>query len=618
NVGQGLTYQITANNSPTSYGATGLPAGLSVDEATGIITGTPTQAGTISSTVSATNSGGTGTATVTFTIIPAPPVITSPSTATGHVDEPFFYQIIATDTPTTGFPYGASNLPPGLTVDNGTGVISGTPTLAGIYPSIISVTNDGGTTTKIVTITITGVVPLITSPTEASGQQFQYFSYQITATGDVTSYSAIGLPAGLSINTASGLISGTPTVAGDFSVQISATAGDQTGTATLLLSIASAGETLIHFNQATFPAVSTNGSVTVTVDFLRATGDVVPITVDYSTSDGSAKAGVDYVATSGTLVSTGSNTQGSIIIQLIPQMTPAADKTFTVTLSNISHGTLGAPTQATVVISYPDLSTKLTNISTRGYVGTDQKVMIAGLIVSGQASKMVVIRGIGPSLTEKGVIGAIADPTLSLMDANGTQLSSNDDYAGLPAEDQGTLVANNLTPTDSREAALVATLPTGNYTAILRGKTNGFGLVEVYDITASRLSRFVNISTRAQVEAGDNGALIGGFIVQAPDNEVGTAQTVLIRAIGPSLSGAGIVGALADPTIDLYRGSELILSNDNWKSDNEAAIEATGLQPTNVKEAAILTTLEPGSYTAVIRGKNDTTGIALVEVYQMQ
>lgn len=364
--------------------------------------------------------------------------------------------------------------------------------------------------------------------------------------------------------------------------------------------------------------MSTNGSVTVTVDFLRATGDVVPITVDYSTSDGSAKAGVDYVATSGTLVSTGSNTQGSIIIQLIPQTTPAADKTFTVTLSNISHGTLGAPAQATVVISYPDLSTKLTNISTRGYVGADQKVMIAGLIVSGQASKMVVIRGIGPSLTQKGVIGAIDDPTLSLMDANGTQLSSNDDYAGLPTEDQGTLVANNLTPTDSRESALVATLQIGNYTAILRDKTNGFGLVEVYDITGSRLSRFVNISTRAQVESGDNGALIGGFIVQAPENEVGTAQTVLIRAIGPSLSGAGIDGALADPTIDLYRGSELILSNDNWKSDNEAAIEATGLQPGNVKEAAILTTLDPGSYSAVIRGKNNTTGIGLVEVYQMQ
>lgn len=106
--------------------------------------------------------------------------------------------------------------------------------------------------------------------------------------------------------------------------------------------------------------------------------------------------------------------------------------------------------------------------------------------------------------------------------------------------------------------------------------------------------------------------LIGGFII---DGQVG--HQVLIRAIGPSLTAAGVTGALLDPTIDFYRGSELILSNDNWKSDDKTAIEGTGIPPTSDKEAAILVTLDPGSYTAVIRGKNNTTGIALVEVYQM-
>jgi len=164
----------------------------------------------------------------------------------------------------------------------------------------------------------------------------------------------------------------------------------------------------------------------------------------------------------------------------------------------------------------------------------------------------------------------------------------------------------------------VADPPTGNYTAILRGKSNGFGLVEIYDITGTRLSKFVNISPRANIEPEDNGALIAGFIVQAPEDHVGTPQTVLIRALGPSLSDSGVPGALANPTIDLYRGSDLIVSNDNWKSDNESAIEATGIPPANDKEAAILVTLDPGSYTAVIRGKDNSTGVALVEVYQVK
>ena len=137
-------------------------------------------------------------------------------------------------------------------------------------------------------------------------------------------------------------------------------------------------------------------------------------------------------------------------------------------------------------------------------------------------------------------------------------------------------------------------------------------MVEVYDLDSTSATHLVNISTRANVGPDDNTVLIGGFII---DGQV--SHQVLIRAIGPSLSKAGVTGALADPRIDFYRGSQLILSNDNWKSDDQAGIAGTGIPPTNDKESAILVTLDPGSYTAVIRGKNNTTGVALVEVYQM-
>ena len=130
----------------------------------------------------------------------------------------------------------------------------------------------------------------------------------------------------------------------------------------------------------------------------------------------------------------------------------------------------------------------------------------------------------------------------------------------------------------------------------------------------------MNISTRAKVEQGDNGALIAGFILAPPANQPGTARRVVIRAVGPTLSNFGITNALADPTLDIYRGSQLILSNDNWKSNSAAAQQellSLSLAPINDRESAIVTTLDPGSYTAVIRGKNNTTGVGLAEVYQL-
>src|SRR5438552_14372771 len=210
-VGVAFSYQITADQAITTWGAAGLPAGLTVNTATGLISGTPA-AGTdaaspYSVTLTATNANGTSNpTTLTLTIKPPPPVITSASTASGTVGVAFSYQITATNNPTS---YNATGLPAGLTVNTSTGLISGTPTTAGTYSVTISATNAGGTGSATLTLTINPAKPVITSSLTATGQVGVAFSYSITATNNPTSYNATGLPAGLTVNTSTGLISGT-------------------------------------------------------------------------------------------------------------------------------------------------------------------------------------------------------------------------------------------------------------------------------------------------------------------------------------------------------------------------------------------------------------------------
>jgi Domain of unknown function (DUF4082)/Putative Ig domain/Pectate lyase superfamily protein len=234
--GTPFSYTITATNNPTSFNATGLPTGLSVNTSTGAISGTPSAAGTYSVPLSATNAAGTGTATLTLTISASSvPVITSPLTASGTVGSPFSYTITATNSPTS---FNAAVLPPGLSVNSSTGIISGTPTAVGNSSVTLSATNTSGTGTAKLALTISASsAPVITSPLTASGTTGSPFSYQIAATNNPTSFNAAGLPPGLSVNTATGVISGAPTAAGTSSVTLSATNAGGTGSATLALTI---------------------------------------------------------------------------------------------------------------------------------------------------------------------------------------------------------------------------------------------------------------------------------------------------------------------------------------------------------------------------------------------
>ncbi len=255
---------------------------------------------------------------------------------------------------------------------------------------------------------------------------------------------------------------------------------------------------------------------------------------------------------------------------------------------------------------------KLQNISTRLNVLTGENVLIGGFIITGDLPKQVIVRAIGPSLGAAGLSGALEDTVLELHEADGTVVT-NDNWKDTQ---QAEIEATGLAPSDDLESAIVATLEPGAYTAIVSGKDNttGIALVEAYDLDQTLGPILANISTRGFVDAGDN-VMIGGFIVGPTDT--GLAD-VLIRGIGPSLGAFDIANPLLDPLLELHDSNGATLTtNDNWKDTQQTEIEATGLPPTDDNESAILQTLAPGAYTAILRGVIDTTGVGLVEVYNL-
>jgi VCBS repeat protein len=261
---------------------------------------------------------------------------------------------------------------------------------------------------------------------------------------------------------------------------------------------------------------------------------------------------------------------------------------------------------------------QLLNISTRMRVLTGDNVLIGGLIITGTDPKKVLIRGIGPSLANFGVTNALGDTTLELYQGN-TLLASNDNWkiSSDGSSQQAEIQATTIPPTNDLESAIVRTLAPGNYTAVLRGKNNltGIGVVEAYDLDQAANSKFANIATRGFVDTDDN-VMIGGTIVGGHNN---SGARVLVRAIGPSLTAFGVPGALLDPILELRNANGLLLSgNDDWKESQQAEIAATTLAPTNDLESAVVTTLPAGNYTAIVRGRDNTTGVALVEVYNVK
>jgi hypothetical protein len=247
----------------------------------------------------------------------------------------------------------------------------------------------------------------------------------------------------------------------------------------------------------------------------------------------------------------------------------------------------------------------LANISTRLSVGSGDNVLIAGFTITGSQPKRIMLRALGPVLP---VLENLSDPTLELHDSSGATAAANDNWRDTQQDE---LKATTIPPANDYESSIVKSLSPGAYTAVLAGKgaTTGVGVVEVYDLDFSVDSKLANIATRGRVGEGDD-LLICGTIA------VGNGTTtVLFRALGPS---TGIPGALNDPTLELHDGQgATIATNDNWQDTQAAAIQATTIPPNDPREAAILRDLTPGAYTAVVRGKNGTTGVAVIDAYQL-
>ena len=508
-----LTYNVSATNGPIlSYSAAGLPSGLTLNSITGLVTGTPTQAGTFNVNFTATNSRGqSATTSATFTILAGPPAITSTATATATLDRTFLFQITATNYPRRFGLRGTAALPSGLSLDTNTGMISGTPRAVGRYQLTLSADNDAGAGTAPLELTVDAVAPVITL-----------------------------LPA---------------------------------------------SQTVIAGSTSTFTVVATG---------------TPPFTYQWS-KNGAAIFGADK----------GSLTIGGV------QSSDAG--IYIVVVGNVAGFTTSMG--ATLAVTLPG---RLINLSVLTDIVTAGDDFTLGYVVGGtntSGAKPLVIRAAGPSLGALGVLGTLDDPKLELF-AGSTFTGGNDNWGG-SAQLTAALAAVGAfayTGPLSKDAATTANITTRDNSVKVSAVGSGRGTViaEIYDATSlasftTATPRLINVSVRKHLGS----LLTMGFVVGGS-----TSAKVLVRGIGPTLGAFGVPGTVADPQLTLFNSSSVkIGENNDWggTAPLTAAFASVGAfaLPSTSKDAALLVTLAPGNYTAQVTGVNGTTGVALVEVYEV-
>ncbi len=453
--------------------------------------------------------------------------------------------------------------------------------------------------------TVTVSIPVITSPLTYSSPANQTFSYTIFASNGPTSYDATNVPPGCFINTFTGGITGTPTIAGVYTETISATNAGGTGTATLVVTITPLSQTI------TFPAPA--GMVANAAPFTLAATSSSGLPITYTVLSGPATVSGNTVTLTGAA--------GTVTLQASQG-------------GNLAYSAASSATVSFQVTAVP--KPVLVNLSARSVV-TPTSPMTAGFIISGTTSKTLVLRGVGPGLSSFG-LGAsplLARPQLTLMDVNGNVLATNAGWGGNTALTT-VFAAVGAFPlaSNSADSALTATLAPGLYTMKLSDAvtdSGGLALAELYDASVDptgATQKLINLSSRGQVGTG-NSVLVCGFMVSGT-----TAKTVLIRGMGPSLAPYGLTGLLADPVLNVYDSSgNLVATNNDWGTPvgvNATQVTATAATLTSTaaqvgafplvagsKDAALIVTLPPGAYTAQVSGNGGTTGNGMAEVYEI-
>jgi hypothetical protein len=604
-VARAFSFGVTATNSPTSFNIDGLPVGVSANTTTGAISGTVAVAGAYPVTVSANNAAGTGVPTTLTLTVGDVPTITSAGLASGTMGTPFLFTLTANNGATS---FGVSGLPPGLSA-NAAGMISGTPSAAGSYAVSVTATNTFGTGPAAV-LTLTIAAPAAPPPGDTSTAPTlisQPIAQSVTE-GDTVTFGVVALGAGplvyqwrkdglgISGATASTLTlkSVTPSDAGSYSVVVMNNKGFVTSAAAVLTvrPVTLLTPPLITL-QPTDQSVVAGGGAGFTVG---ATG-TGPLTYQWR-RNGVAIAG----ATTALLTLAG------------VQAGAAGD--YDVLVSNSAGTTLSNAARLTVRES------RLMNVSVRSAAGTGEQTLIVGFRIEGRGTKRVLLRGVGPTLVQLGVIGVLADPQLRVFDSAGVQSDQNEDWGGSEVLAGAFARAGAFAlPPSSKDAALLVSLPAGPATAHVASSGGvGVALIEAYDTDpGATAARIINVSARTQVGTGEH-ILITGFVIEGT-----AAKTVLIRGVGPGLVPLGVsaAGALADPRLRLFNAAgQLLQENDNWGGTVDltnafgrvGAFALTG--PTSL-DAALVVSLPPGGYTAQVSGVGNTTGVALIEVYEV-
>ena len=360
-------------------------------------------------------------------------------------------------------------------------------------------------------------------------------------------------------------------------------------------------------NEATLTLTASNAG-TATAHNVTVT-DVLPPGLEF------VRGSSGCVHASGTVVCTAAavpnESSASFDIVVRPKASGTMTNVATVSSQETAPTATGNTSSATITVQP---RARLSNIATRGQVSVGENVLIGGFVIGGATPKTVVVTAIGPALTAAGIANALPDPVLTLFrSSDGSVLATNDDWSTAP--NASAIQAAGFAPGQPRESAIMMTLQPGAYTAIVSGAGNtaGVGIVAVYEVDHPEVP-LLNISTRGRVLTG-NDVMIGGFVIQGAAD-----RTVVVTAIGPALLGAGIPDALANPTLTLFAADgTMVATNDDWgTAPNAAQIQGAGFAPADPRESAIMVTLPPGAYTAVLSGAGGATGVGIIAVYGMQ